>query len=186
MTLSGFSFRPLVFIIPWTNKPVHNHTYRYPALTFLSFLLCTPEDRWQSQTSSCVKKWESSTREKIAIKKKKNHFKKTTASTKKCSVLRVQSFLELLTTSFLLKSCLHRIPSHSSWWRKSCSFSSFSWWGRSKYLLQFATFQTETYYAKVLQWFFVGLLLSAEVAPENHTSILMRNSEKLKDLSIGV
>lgn len=86
MTLSGFSFRPLVFIIPWTNKPVHNHTHRYPALTFLSCLLCTPEDRWQRQTSSCVKKWESSAREKIAIKKKKNHFKKTTASTKKCSV----------------------------------------------------------------------------------------------------
>lgn len=39
MTLSGFSFRPLVFIIPWTNKPVCNHTHRYPALTFLSYVL---------------------------------------------------------------------------------------------------------------------------------------------------
>lgn len=72
-------------------------------------------------------------RENIAISKKKNHVKKTTASTKKCSVLRLQSFLELLATSFLLKSCLHRISTHSSWWWKYFSFSSFSWWGIQVY-----------------------------------------------------
>lgn len=58
--------------------------------------------------------------------------------------------------------------------------------GGSKFIPQFATFQRELYNANLFQYFFVGLLLLAEVAAENHTSILMRNSEKLKDLSIGV
>lgn len=76
MTLSGFSLRPLVFITPWTNKPVHNHTHRYTGLIILSCLLCTPRDlnRWQRQTILCVKKGKAQLEKRLQYQKKKTNF----------------------------------------------------------------------------------------------------------------
>lgn len=71
MTLSGFSFRLLVFIIPWANKPVHNHTHRYSVLTLLSCFLCRSQRSEQMAKADQLVCWkgESTTRKNIALKK---------------------------------------------------------------------------------------------------------------------
>lgn len=90
MTLSGFSFRLLVFIIPWANKPVHNHTHRYSVLTLLSCFLCRSQRSEQMAKADQLVCWkgESTTRKNIALKKIYFllllfvlFFKKTTAPT---------------------------------------------------------------------------------------------------------
>lgn len=71
MTLSGFSFRLLVFIIPWANKPVHNHTRRYSVLTLLSCFLCRSQRSEQMAKAEKLMFWkgESTARKNIALKK---------------------------------------------------------------------------------------------------------------------
>lgn len=189
MTLSGFSFRPLVFIIPWTNKPVHNHTHSYPALTFLSCLLCSPRDlnRWQRQTSSCVKKGKAQLEKRLQYQKKLLFF----FLRRQWHPQRQAAFWDCsLSLNFSPSAACWRAASTESLPTAASCENTFPFPifldGKSKFIPRFATSQRETYNANLFQCFFVGLLLSVEVAAENHTSILMRNSEKLKDLSIGV
>lgn len=90
-------------IQPWRSYPVFS---------------AAPRDlnRWQRQTSSCVKKGKAQLGKILHLRKFCCcfFFKKTTAPTNTCSILRLQSFVELLITSSLLESCLHRIHPHSS------------------------------------------------------------------------
>lgn len=188
MALSGFSFRPLVFIIPWTNKPVYNHTHRYPALTFLSGLLCAPRDlnRWKRQTSLCVKKGNAQLEKRLQHKTPVFFKERRQEYPQRCAVFRDCS----LSLNFSPPAPCWRAASPESLPTAASGENTFPspgfLDGGSKFIPRFATFQRETYNANLFQCCFVGLLLSAEVAAENHTSVLMRNSEKLKDLSIGV
>lgn len=186
MTLSGFSFRPLVFIIPWTYKPVHNHTHIQRALTVLSCLLYAPNRR---QTSLCVENWKAQLGIRLQYKKtakllffflRRQHHPQTHAVLWDCSP----------SLNFSPPAPCWRAASAESLPTAASGENTFPapvfLDGGSRFIPQFATFQRETYSANLFQCFFVGLPLSSEVAAENHTSILMRNSEKLKDLSIGV
>lgn len=164
--------------------------HSYPVFSALPEIWIDEKGRlacvWKRQTSLCVKKGNAQLEKRLQHKTPIFFKERRQQYPQRCSVFRDCS----LSLNFSPPAPCWRAASLKSLPTAASGENTFPspgfLDGGSKFIPRFATFQRETYNANLFQCCFVGLLLSAEVAAENHTSVLMRNSEKLKDLSIGV